>query len=95
MRCRPWRYALSVTEQISKRDLRYDMGRIMRGLDEGRTYVVTRRSEPIGELRPMRLRRFADARTVTEIFRGAPVIDRDRFRNDLDAIIDQAADPRA
>lgn len=80
-----------MSEQISQRELRNDSGRIMRGLDEGHTYIVTRRSEPVGELRPLRRRRFVDARGVTEIFRSAPSIDRDRFRDDLDAV----ADPRA
>lgn len=84
-----------MTEQISQRELRNDSGRIMRGLDEGHTYIVTRRSEPVGELRPLRRRRFVDARAVTEIFHGAPTIDPVRFRNDVDADIEQGADPRA
>lgn len=84
-----------MTEQISQRELRNDSGRIMRGLDEGRTYIVTRRSEPVGELRPLRRRRFVDARAVTEIFRGAPPIDRGRWREDLDSVVDQGTDPRA
>lgn len=84
-----------MTEQISQRELRNDSGRIMRGLDEGRTYIVTRRSEPVGELRPLRRRRFVDARAVVEIFAGAPAIDRQRFREDLDARVEQDIEPRA
>lgn len=82
-------------EQISQRQLRNDSGRIMRGLDEGRTYIVTRRSEPVGELRPLRRRRFVDARAVAGIFQGAPAIDPARFRDDVDAGVEQSADPRA
>ncbi len=63
----------------------------MRGLDDGRSYIVTRRSEPVGELRPLRRRRFVDARAVVEIFRGAPPVDRQRFFDDLDV----GVDPRA
>jgi len=83
-----------MTEQISQRELRNDSGRIMRGLDEGRSYIVTRRSEPVGELRPLRRRRFVDARLATEIFAGAPPIDPDRFRADVDTDIDQSIDAR-
>jgi antitoxin (DNA-binding transcriptional repressor) of toxin-antitoxin stability system len=61
----------------------------MRGLDEGRTYVVTRRSEPVGELRPLRRRRLVDSRAVAEIFRGAPPVDLARLRTDLDRVVDQ------
>lgn len=84
-----------MTEQISQRELRNDSGRIMRGLDEGHTYIVTRRSEPVGELRPLRRRRFVDARAVTELFHGAPAVDPDRFRADVDTAIEQSVDPRA
>jgi antitoxin (DNA-binding transcriptional repressor) of toxin-antitoxin stability system len=84
-----------VTEQISQRELRNDSGRIMRGLDEGRTYIVTRRAEPVGELRPLRRRRFVDSRAVVEIFQEAPKVDWTRFRGDLDTAVDQSVDPRS
>jgi antitoxin (DNA-binding transcriptional repressor) of toxin-antitoxin stability system len=83
-----------MTEVISQRELRNDSGRIMRGLDEGHSYIVTRHSEPVGELRPLRRRRLVDAVAVAEIFRGAPVVDRVRFRDDVDAVIDQEVEPR-
>ena len=83
-----------MTEQISQRELRNDSGRIMRGLDEGRSYVITRRSEPVGELRPLRRRRLVDTYQVSEIFRGAPAVDGQRLRDDLDALVDQDAYPR-
>lgn len=84
-----------MVEQISQRELRNDSGRIMSGLDDGRTYIITRRSEPVGELRPLRRRRLVDVRTVTEIFRGASPIDHERFRDDVDAVVEQDSDPRA
>ena len=84
-----------MTERISQRELRNDSGRIMRGLDEGRTYVVTRHNEPVGELRPLRRRRFVDAQMVVEVFRGAPPVDLRRLREDLDVAAEQDAAPRA
>lgn len=82
-------------EVISQRELRNDSGRIMRALDEGQSFIVTRNSVPVGELRPLRRQRLVDARLVSELFRGAPRIDRDRFRQDLDATVDQGSEPRA
>lgn len=93
--CRTWCYNGRMTERISQRELRNDSGRIMRGLDDGHSYIVTRRHEPVGELRPMRRRRFVDSRVVCDIFRGAPAVDRRRFAADVDAGVDQRIDPRA
>lgn len=84
-----------MAETISQRELRNDSGRVMRGLDEGRTYVVTRNARPVGELRPLRRQRFVDSRAVSDIFRGAPHLDSRVFRDDVDAVLDQGIDPRA
>jgi len=54
------------------------------GLDEGRTFIVMRNSVPVGELRPLRRKRFVDAQAVHEIFAAAPPVDWTRFRDDLD-----------
>lgn len=83
-----------MTEQISQRELRNDSGRVMRGLDEGRTFIVTRNSVPVGELRPLRRKRFVDAQAVHEIFAAAPPVDWTRFRDDLDDGASQDIDPR-
>jgi antitoxin (DNA-binding transcriptional repressor) of toxin-antitoxin stability system len=84
-----------VTEQISQRELRNDSGRIMRALDDGQTFVVTRNGRPVGELRPLRRDRFVDAVTVAEMFRHAPQLDWQRFREDIDRHVDQKLEPRA
>lgn len=83
-----------MAETISQRELRNDSGRIIRGLNEGRTYIVTSHSVPVGELRPLRQRRFVDAQAVSEIFHGAPSIDRQQFRDDVDGPLDQDPTPR-
>jgi antitoxin (DNA-binding transcriptional repressor) of toxin-antitoxin stability system len=84
-----------VTEQISQRELRNDSGRIMRALDDGKTFVVTRNGRPVGELRPLRRDRFVDAVTVAEVFRHAPALDWARVREDIDRQLDQGVEPRA
>ena len=80
--------------RLTQRELRNESGRIMRDLDKGRTFVVTRNGVPVGELIPVRQRRFVPTETVLAAFAGAPRIARARFRKDLDALIDQDAAPR-
>lgn len=84
-----------MSEVVSQRELRNDSGRIMSALDEGRSFVVTRNSVPVGELRPLRRARLVDVRLVTELFRGAPRVDQAQFRRDLDDAVDQTVNPRA
>jgi antitoxin (DNA-binding transcriptional repressor) of toxin-antitoxin stability system len=88
-------YIKRVSEQISQRELRNDSGRIMRALDDGQTFVVTRNGRPVGELRPLRRDRFVDAVTVAEVFRHAPPLDWESIREDLDRHVDQHVAPRA
>jgi antitoxin (DNA-binding transcriptional repressor) of toxin-antitoxin stability system len=84
-----------MTEQISQRELRNDSGRIMRELDEGGSFIVTRNGTPVGELRPLRRHRFVSASAAVAMFRGAPRIDSDAFRSDLDEVADQEIPDRA
>lgn len=89
------RDSVDVGEYISQRELRNDSGRIMRALDEGTTFIVTRNGQPVGELRPQHRRRFVEAQTVIAMFQGAPGLNAHRLRPDLDAVTDQVAEPRA
>jgi len=84
-----------VSKQISQRELRNDSGRIMRALDEGQTFVITRNGRPVGELRPLRRDRFVEAVAVVDVFQHAPAIDGARFRKDIDEFVDQRVRPRA
>jgi antitoxin (DNA-binding transcriptional repressor) of toxin-antitoxin stability system len=84
-----------MSEQISQRELRNDSGRIMRALDDGKTFVVTRNGQPVGELRPLRRQRFVDAATVAEVFRLAPSVDWEVMREDLNRHVDHDIEPRA
>jgi antitoxin (DNA-binding transcriptional repressor) of toxin-antitoxin stability system len=84
-----------MSREISQRELRNDSGRIMRGLDEGETYIVTRNRVPVGELTPLRRDRFVAAEKAVALFRAAPPVDRRRLRADLDAAATQDPAPRA
>lgn len=83
-----------MAREITQRELRNNSGEIMRQLDKGETFVVTRNGVPVGELIPLRRRRFVPARIATAAFAGAPRIDGVRFRRDLDRHLDQQVMPR-
>lgn len=87
-------YGRVVSREISQRELRNSSGEIMRELDEGESFIVTRNGVPVGELTPLRRHRFVAAETAVALFRSAPALDYARFRADLDAAADQAATPR-
>jgi antitoxin (DNA-binding transcriptional repressor) of toxin-antitoxin stability system len=83
-----------MSRRITQRELRNDSGRIMRGLDRGRSFIVTRNGVPVGELIPLRQRMFVPTETALAAFSGAPRIAPERFRKDVDACVDQDATPR-
>jgi antitoxin (DNA-binding transcriptional repressor) of toxin-antitoxin stability system len=88
-------YDSTMSAEISQRELRNDSGRIMRALVEGETFIITRNGQPIGELSPLRRRRFVRAEAAIELFRSAAPVGRDRLRHDLDQFANQEATPRA
>jgi len=83
-----------MAREISQRELRNESGEIMRALDRGESFVVTRNGVAVGELGPIRTRRFVTATAAVSAFAGVPAIDRDRFRADLDVALDQDPTPR-
>jgi len=84
-----------MSREITQRELRNESGEIMRRLDEGDSFVVTRNGVPVGELTPLRRHRFVAAETALAVFRAAPAVDYGRFRADLDAVATQDPTPRA
>lgn len=84
-----------MARRITQRELRNKSGEIMRALDRGEAFVVTRNGVAVGELRPLPRRRFVASEAAFAAFAGAPRIDAERFRDDLDAAIDQNPTPRA
>jgi antitoxin (DNA-binding transcriptional repressor) of toxin-antitoxin stability system len=83
-----------MAKTITQRQLRNESGRIMRALDRGVSFVVTRNGVPVGELRPLARRRFVPAAEVAAAFASAPRIDHARLRRDLDVLVDQDPRPR-
>lgn len=67
----------------------------MRAVDRGESFIVTRNGKEVGQLTPFRARRFVSAEAALEAFAGAPTVDVQRFRADVDAAVDQSTEPRA
>jgi len=79
---------------ITQRELRNESGEIMRRLDQGEAFVITRNGTPVGELTPLRRHRFVRSEALVALFRNAPPVDAMRFRADLDALAAPDAVPR-
>jgi prevent-host-death family protein len=80
-----------MAKTIPQRELRNENARVIDAVTAGETFVVTRNGEPVAELRPLRAgrRTFISRAEVAALARAGVRIDRDRFRADLDRVIDQ------
>jgi prevent-host-death family protein len=86
---------MPVARVITQRQLRNDSGEIMRELDRGESFIVTRNGTPVGELRPTQRRQFVPKAAVLAAFAGVGRLDFDRFRVDVDRFVDQSPEPSA
>jgi antitoxin (DNA-binding transcriptional repressor) of toxin-antitoxin stability system len=83
-----------MTREVTERQLSDDCGEILRLLERGEMFIVTRDGVPVAELTPLRRPRFVRAEAAVEMFRTAPPLDHQRFRADLDALAEPDATPR-
>ena len=83
-----------MVSRVTQRELRNRSGEIMRALDAGDSFVVTRNGVPVGELTPVRPRRHAARDAVLASFASAPSLDAAAFRADVDEVLDQVPTPR-
>lgn len=84
-----------MASEISQRELRNNSGEIMRRVDQGETFIVTRNGVPVAELIPIRRRQFVPAEEAIAMFRGVGRVDYKRLRKDLDRWVSQDPTPRA
>jgi len=83
-----------MTRRITQRELRNDSGSIMRALDRGETFLVTRNGVPVADLVPHRRTRFVNVEELAAAFATGPAIDFEHFRADVDAQLDLDPKPR-
>lgn len=74
--------------EVTVRDLRNRGGEILKQVEVGRSFVVTRDGQPVAELKPLD-RKPLSRDVIIERFRHVPPIDAKRLRRELDAFIDQ------
>jgi prevent-host-death family protein len=77
---------------ITQRELRNQSAAVLREVEAGRTFVLTRNGTPVAELRPIQPRRFVPRAMIADARARAPRIDARQFRADLDSVIDQSID---
>lgn len=81
--------------EITQRELRNESGAIMRGVERGESFMITRNGTPIGRLVPLQRRTFVPREQVMAVFATAPVLDADRFRSEMDDLASQDPFDRA
>jgi prevent-host-death family protein len=81
--------------ELTQRDLRNDSGDVMRRLDAGEEFIITRNGVPVAELKPIRRRRFVDRDHLQSLFAHIPPESAEGFRSDINKVIDQDPTPRA
>lgn len=74
--------------EISQRDLRLRSREIMDAVEHGETFTVTRDGRQIAQLVPLRPRRSIPIEDFIAASLAAPDLDYERFRRDLDEVID-------
>jgi prevent-host-death family protein len=79
---------------ITQRELRNDNAEIVRALESGDSFVITRNGIPVGRLTPIGRRTFVPTSELKESAIHLPRIDYKKFRDDIDAVIDQDPSPR-
>ncbi len=73
---------------ITQRELRNQSAAVLREVEAGRTIIVSRNGTPVGELRPIKRRRFVPRAAIADSAGKAARIDAAQFRADLDAVVD-------
>lgn len=80
--------------ELTQRELRNESGAIMRALDRGESFTITRNGVVVGELKPVGRRRVVSTQALLDMSAKLPPIDPDRLRADIDAVLDQDPTPR-
>jgi prevent-host-death family protein len=75
--------------EASIRELRNHGGEVIDRVAAGERVTITRDGKAVAELRPLPRPR-ATAAALIERFRRLPPLDPDRFRADVDAVVDQS-----
>ena len=73
---------------ITQRELRNQFSTVLREVEAGRTFILTRNAMPVAELRPIQPRRFVPRAIIADAGGRAPCVNARQFRADLYSVID-------
>jgi prevent-host-death family protein len=84
-------YGILMAKTIAQRQLRNDNAKVIEAVAAGESFVVTRNGVPVAELRPIQQTRrtFVPTAELLVLAATGPRINRKRFREDLDRVVDQ------
>jgi prevent-host-death family protein len=86
--------AASEPPEISQRDLKTRAGEIMDAVESGESFILTRSGQRIATVTPISRRKtFVTRSRVAQVFKGAPVLDDEKFRSDVSSAFDDDFDP--
>lgn len=85
-------YDGTMNRVITQRELRNQSAAVLREVEAGRTFVLTRNGTPVAELRPIWPRQFVPRASIADAGARAPRVNARQFRADLDSVIDQSID---
>jgi antitoxin (DNA-binding transcriptional repressor) of toxin-antitoxin stability system len=85
-------YAAAMKRVISQRELRNDSAAVLRDVQAGQTFSITRNGMLVAELRPIGQRRFVPRSVIAQAARRAPRVELARLRADLDAVVNPSVD---
>lgn len=80
--------------ELTQRELQDESDEIIRALESGESFIVTHAGVPVGELTPIMRPTFVPVDEVKRVFAGAPHVDYEGLRRDLDEYVDQDPTPR-
>lgn len=84
----------SMANIITQRELRNDSAGIVRRLEDGESFIVTRHGKQIGLLTPMYRPQFSNMQAALDAFKGLPALSYEDLRGDIDQFVDQDPTPR-
>ncbi|MFI6500915.1 type II toxin-antitoxin system Phd/YefM family antitoxin [Nonomuraea typhae] len=78
--------------RITQRELRNDSGEILRAVEHGETFTVTRNGTPVARLVPLNRQTFVSRALFAATSAQAPAVDLARFRADQEESLETAWD---
>lgn len=79
---------------ISQRELRNESGEVMRAVEAGESFVVTRNGVPLAVLSPLQRRAFVSRDDLLRSGASLARLEAKRFKADVDQYLDQSIEPR-